>query len=298
MSHKDANPKIYHIGLKDLTSAEGEHAEPLSRAIAELRANINRLLPRLLDHPESSNLMSHDKIKQKLEDRWSALKIHWKLQRGNWTPQTYQRCSVDQPGWGAFQKSVNDALYTLRTRQSAGEKDTDAAPPTLSHIAINDLQRQLIESIAGERASASFVCGGTISVMNIEVADNTAAFRRTVSPPVRVYWDSRDGGMAQKLVLPLNDTINHSPDQEKLRQLVADCDIATFGRGQQDVIDPEYRKAGKLNSDQFLSSFDPSAFGIIENVEQVLLPRFNTDEENSLPFRKLKAELYKLNVSR
>ncbi|OKP12441.1 hypothetical protein PENSUB_1926 [Penicillium subrubescens] len=33
----------------------------------------------------------------------------------------------------------------------------------------------------------------------------------------------------------------------------------------------------------------------MENVEQILLPRCITDQDNRLPFRKLKAELYKLN---
>lgn len=79
-------------------------------------------------------------------------------------------------------------------------------------------------------------------------------------------------------------------------QLVADCDVASFEKGQQDVVDPEYREAGKLDPRNFASSFHPTDLGILENVEQILLPSISTDIQNRLPFRKLSAELYKLNV--
>ncbi|KXG52467.1 Oxoglutarate/iron-dependent dioxygenase [Penicillium griseofulvum] len=97
------------------------------------------------------------------------------------------------------------------------------------------------------------------------------------------------------------ESINYEvPSLEKLTfneiVLVVDCDTASFGRGKEEVIDPQYRKAGKLEPQNFLTSFHPADFGILQNLEQILLPNFNTDKQNSLPFRKLSAELYKLNV--
>ncbi|KAL4739206.1 hypothetical protein BDV11DRAFT_170239 [Aspergillus similis] len=83
---------------------------------------------------------------------------------------------------------------------------------------------------------------------------------------------------------------------DTLRRLVADCDPASFGRGEEDVIDPEYRRAGKINTGQFATSFHPADFGILENIAQVLLPSISNETDNQLGFRKITAELYKLNV--
>jgi hypothetical protein len=66
--------------------------------------------------------------------------------------------------------------------------------------------------------------------------------------------------------------------------------------GSEDVIDPKYRKAGKLDPKQFATSFHLSAFRILDNVEQILLPNFEKADRRPIPLRKLKAQLYKLNV--
>lgn len=118
-----------------------------------------------------------------------------------------------------------------------------------------------------------------------------------MSSPVRIYWGTKDCAVKREIVLPLDSEPRPDRSVDRLQELVEDCVPASFGRGQEDVMDPEYRKAGKLDPHRFASSFHPADFGIIENVEQILLPRLNTSTENSLPFRKLRAELYKLNVS-
>lgn len=98
------------------------------------------------------------------------------------------------------------------------------------------------------------------------------------------------------LDLPLDHTANPNMVSKDLYQLIRDCDPVSFGRGQEDVIDPGYPKAGKLEPGRFVSTFHPSYFGILTNVEQSLLPHFSTELQNCLPFRKLLAEPYKLNV--
>lgn len=158
--------------------------------------------------------------------------------------------------------------------------EDESADPSSTNLAL--AYHYLGGSIRDQRAAASFVCGGTFPV---------------VSSPVRVFWAKQDNvHEANQLALPLDSTSKKDSSIEMLDQLVADCEPASFGRGQEDVIDVDYRKAGKLDPDRFVSNFCPADFGIINIVEQILLPNFNTQLENLLPFRRLKAELYKLNV--
>lgn len=49
------------------------------------------------------------------------------------------------------------------------------------------------------------------------------------------------------------------------------CDPATFGRNQEDVLDESYRKAGKLDSTDFATFFDPVRSGLIEIIRGCLL---------------------------
>ncbi|KAL2871859.1 uncharacterized protein BJX67DRAFT_376715 [Aspergillus lucknowensis] len=117
---------------------------------------------------------------------------------------------------------------------------------------------------------------------------------RKGSLPVNVFWATA-ASTARMLVLPLN---NVSPESSPtaLQQHVSDCEPATFGRGQQDVFDVDYRRAGKMEPRTFATSFNLAGFGIVENIERILLPNVSTAMENSLGFRKLRVESYKLNV--
>ncbi|KAL4909892.1 hypothetical protein BDW74DRAFT_45306 [Aspergillus multicolor] len=120
-----------------------------------------------------------------------------------------------------------------------------------------------------------------------ESGHNMAA--KKASRPVTVYWRTDSVSKASWLTLPVEST-------SVLQQLVDDCQPATFGRGQEDVFDPKYRKAGKMDTNNFSTLFHPADYGIIENVENVLLPSVDTEEQSDQGFRKLHAELYKLNV--
>ncbi|KAL4922136.1 hypothetical protein BDW62DRAFT_197372 [Aspergillus aurantiobrunneus] len=99
---------------------------------------------------------------------------------------------------------------------------------------------------------------------------------------VNIFW-SNDDSNARKLVLPADGSTPET-NPETLQRLVADCDPASFGRGDQDVIDPEYRKAGKINTDQFATSFHPADFHILENLAQVLLPSVSNETDNQLVY--------------
>lgn len=199
------------------------------------------------------------------------------------------------------------------TKLKEEEKSTSSAP-SLTKLAQDELIRNLEASIIGERASASFVCGGTIPIKNDtgnvspspsqqsspdeKPLSNDQPIRDTkAASPVHIFWAKEDDTAARKLILPVNSIPITDSSTERLTQLVSDCEPASFGRGTQDIIDPEYRRAGKLDKNRYATNFYLSDYGIIENVERVLLPRFISEADKvGLSSRKLSAEMYKLNI--
>lgn len=57
----------------------------------------------------------------------------------------------------------------------------------------------------------------------------------------------------------------------------------------EDVLDESYRKAGKLDLSNFLSSLNPFSYGIVERIKKNILSAEDQQDD-------LRAELYKLNV--
>lgn len=176
----------------------------------------------------------------------------------------------------------------VKDRKTTTDQQNASDPPT------DDPCRQLKDFIDGEQAAASFSCGGTITV---DKNGTDQGGTNSTSPPVLVFWSPSQGTSARKLVLPLDESTPEATPQV-LHDLVASCDQASFGLGDKDVLDPAYRKAGKINPDQFATSFHPADFGILESIEKVLLPSISEEVDNILQYRKIKAELYKLNVSK
>ncbi|KAI5987503.1 hypothetical protein EDD15DRAFT_2532015 [Pisolithus albus] len=76
---------------------------------------------------------------------------------------------------------------------------------------------------------------------------------------------------------------------QDLGKLEAACQPATFGVNDENVYDESYRKAGKLDSADFATSFDVEDSDLLDLIDQGLLE--GDDEE-----RVIKLELYKLNV--
>ena len=83
-------------------------------------------------------------------------------------------------------------------------------------------------------------------------------------------------------------------------ELLEDCSPATFGKKGEEVLDESYRKAAKLDSDQFSTNFYPHDVGIISAIAETLLPGITTPftDTESIWEEHLGviAELYKLNV--
>ncbi|KAI0036303.1 hypothetical protein K488DRAFT_82255 [Vararia minispora EC-137] len=76
---------------------------------------------------------------------------------------------------------------------------------------------------------------------------------------------------------------------EQLEQLADACAPATFGRGQQDVLDESYRRAGKMDSSQFTTRIVPERTELLDVVRDELL-------EGEQSKRLIICELYKLNI--
>ncbi|KAJ7067513.1 hypothetical protein C8F01DRAFT_668752 [Mycena amicta] len=83
-----------------------------------------------------------------------------------------------------------------------------------------------------------------------------------------------------------------APTDEQVEQLASACERASFGRGQEDVLDESYRKAGKIDVSRFAARLDIAANGILDAITPYLVEgRSGDDEEMGLT-----AEMYKLNV--
>ena len=84
------------------------------------------------------------------------------------------------------------------------------------------------------------------------------------------------------------DFTESANDAQALSQLADACEPAKFGKGTETVLDETYRKAGKMDPENFKTGLDVDACGLVDTVQTGLLP------EKKL--RDIKAELYKLNV--
>ncbi|EWY95012.1 hypothetical protein FOYG_04147 [Fusarium oxysporum NRRL 32931] len=109
------------------------------------------------------------------------------------------------------------------------------------------------------------------------------------SNSITIRWDNKEQVHSRTLKLPLGDD---TVTQDAFNTLVADCQPATFGIGSQEVLDEDYRKAGKMNTEDFCTDFNPYEHGIVDTINQVLAQASVTDARGL----GVKAELYKLNV--
>jgi hypothetical protein len=142
-----------------------------------------------------------------------------------------------------------------------------------------------------------FACSGSILIKNEpEVAPDQrpGPDEQRTSRPVTIRWDTATANSPAseqdacvKLTLPIAPGRNGGVDR-----LCEHAQPATFGRGGEDVLDESYRKALKVDTDSFCSTFDPYTLGIVDTIAQVLLP----SAIDSTTHRSVRAELYKLNV--
>lgn len=156
----------------------------------------------------------------------------------------------------------------------------------------------LREELSKENGKTIFACGGSIPVSQPGTdtsepqGQNTQASRpaTTETEPITIRWDppaADELARHAKLVLPLKDGT-----KDNLGRLLRDTDPASFGYQGKTTYDETYRKALKMDTTAFATTFDPHALGIIDTIAQVLLPTMR----ESKVYRAVKAELYKLNI--
>lgn len=172
-----------------------------------------------------------------------------------------------------------------------------------SGLSSDQLLRKLAVILSNQSSTALFACGGAVLI--------------GASPgqcqPVAIRWDSPQS-VTSKLVLPARNSGQLHGDhsvvgsaqegayestrdghEEAVAHLTRDCQPATFGYMGMDVLDETYRKAGKMDTSQFCTSFCPYETGIVDAVAQILRPRM--DESEGEVICGVRAELYKLNAS-
>ncbi|KNG90844.1 hypothetical protein ANOM_000988 [Aspergillus nomiae NRRL 13137] len=265
---------IDYGSLYDPSTLETDEVFRLEEMKKELRENLNRLIPGYLDG--ESDILTVKKLTNRLACRWHKVHVS---------------SNIKAPD--AVSDALLDTLMEKYCRQSS-EHVTASSTTGLQEPQQDSFLDSCLELktfIEGERATASYACGGSIPIAQTAAVSE---IHSRVSGPINIFW-SIGNGSARRLSLPLRpDAEDASP--EVLQRLIASCGPASFGRGEQNVMDLSYRKAGKLDPESFATSFHPADFGIIEAIEKVLLPGMLTEATNTLGSRKIYAELYKMNI--
>ncbi|VUC33010.1 unnamed protein product [Clonostachys rosea] len=215
--------------------------------------------------------------------------------------------SPPPPGW-----SLQDEEYESWEDEES-EMFADSAPDGPDEEVLddkeedtNDQLRALQYCVEANYKEFLFACGGTVTISSEHQEDPAPASEDTASrpesapsnmssqissthPPVTLRWDPQDVSTPashSKLIFPTEESTAGN-----LKHLLADMKPATFGRGGEDVYDESYRKASKLDPQNFSTNFCPYSAGIIGVISRLLLPDPDFEEQ-----RVIKAELYKLNV--
>ncbi|RAH66752.1 2OG-Fe(II) oxygenase [Aspergillus aculeatinus CBS 121060] len=288
-------------GWPDVTSLAPETAQQVEELRSELKHHLARLMP--------------DEFTEDMDISADHPDILKRLKRVE--PLRYAR---PPPALDHHIKALLDGLlrsHEVRLPGTHPESQDNHAPPTTAEEEATMGRRYFTEActrlrtaIEDENSSALFACGGSIPVVDRgQAGSGDKAATTTTTSPVQVYWSAaRSDSTARKLVLPLDGLVPQS-SAAALDDLVAACQPASFGRNGEEILDPSYRLAGKIDPANFASSFHPADFGILQMVENVLLPGISEkdlgrDDDGSKKvmsksarhYRKLHAELYKLNV--
>ena len=173
-------------------------------------------------------------------------------------------------------------------------RSLEGSTSTLLQASLKQVLNELSKFIEEERAT--FSCGGSITIdptprKGTDISDPPSNSQS--SPPVTIYW-SGDNEQLYKVSLPHRTPEGKSPS--RLDQLLANCSPVTPRAGEKHALDTSHRHVGALDPDRFSTSFHLSDFGILSTIEQLLLPCTNSQSGGQFEFRRVKTELYKLNV--
>ena len=190
--------------------------------------------------------------------------------------------------FSAFPSPSRQLQYRLRTM-------TDNQGDHQMQNTNTALLQKLATAVDGHAATATFACGGSVPIRE----HSTGGFgpgTQNVVPSITIRWDTGSSGTTQsKVAFPLSDHDNTS--SQEFDSLLHHCDPATYGVGGRDVLDEEYRKATKLDASDFSTNFHPHDCGILDSIQQILLPSTVKGGQGiGIGPQGVRAELYKLNV--
>ena len=202
---------------------------------------------------------------------------------------------------------VNEAVSDATTFDSDISVDSDfetQSPPTkiagasiksLHKLSEASIMKSLKEALHGYQARASYSLGGSIPIVSFPESsqdDSSTKSPQMSLPPVALRFDikpeagepeqaSEHSPSIAKVIFPPLGSL----DDSGLLALVKACTPATFGLGGKDVLDETYRKAGKLDREDFCVDFHPADYGIVSAIAQTLLPSVakamaNREEKN------------------
>lgn len=154
---------------------------------------------------------------------------------------------------------------------------------------------QKLASAVNGHATATFACAGSVPISDLSTG-NLGTGAQNLFPSVTIRWDSEDHYIKQsKISFPLPH--QHDGSFRMLNGLLSSCKRATFGVGGHDVLDENYRKAVKLDTSQFSTDFHPHDCGILDSIQQILLPStIRGGQAVGTGPQGVRGELYKLNV--
>ncbi|KAL8646223.1 MAG: hypothetical protein Q9210_006258 [Variospora velana] len=172
-----------------------------------------------------------------------------------------------------------------------GDGASEQQPRNLNTL----LLRKLSAAVNGHAATATFACGGSVPVVDGTAASSTDPGRVAICSPVKLRCDVALLHDNASITFP--QASNESCFSDKLKTLLQRCEPATFGIGGRDVLDEGYRKASKLDPTRFSTNFHPHDCGILDAVQQILLPStVRGGLELAVGPQAIRAELYKLNI--
>lgn len=159
--------------------------------------------------------------------------------------------------------AAKEAAKVERKRQG-DEQEKEYAQKELMFL------KDLKSSVKAQARSATFACGGSVPFKTKGAADQEAG---KAIEAIQIRFGENGKGLV--LTLPRDGA-----SMRELNALVDECQPASFGRGNEEVHDEDYRKAGKLDRSAFATTFCPYEAGIIDVISQLLVPQTKQDMQH------------------
>ena len=140
----------------------------------------------------------------------------------------------------------------------------DGVIPSLQSLT----HREIVSNLGkfAENINGTFACGGHLDS----------------SDPIELVYRKRNGEWAPRSV------VFPKPDEDSLKDLIEACSPATFGQGEANVYDKNYRDAVALEHSMFMTNFELCSSSILRKIQSLLLPNESV--------HTIRAEPYKLNI--